>query len=113
MDSELAYGANFRCVLHHLSNLTRLKGSWSQLGPKTCPKQQKVKLNRACVPRGLVATKYIFNFDLGPKRSWVWARPLRPARAGLCEVAVAGGSWEVAAAPGPEPSMAQSMFLGF
>ncbi len=30
-DFELAYGANFRCVLHHLSSLTRLKWSWSHI----------------------------------------------------------------------------------
>ncbi len=41
---QLVYGANFRCVLYHFSSLTRLKGSWGKLWPKTDPKQQQLKL---------------------------------------------------------------------
>ncbi len=35
---EFVSGADFRCVLHHLTNLTHLKGSWGQVWPESCPK---------------------------------------------------------------------------
>ncbi len=38
---ELVSGADFRCVLHHLSSLTRLKGSWGQVWPENNPKLAK------------------------------------------------------------------------
>ena len=58
MALELVYGANFRRVLHHFSSLTRLKGSWGQLWPKTGPKQQNTKTKIIIFPRGLTATKF-------------------------------------------------------
>ncbi len=53
----MVYGANFRCVLHHASSLTHLKGSWGQLWKKTGPKHQQTKTNIIIFPRGLTATK--------------------------------------------------------
>ena len=38
MALELVSGADFRCVLHHLSSLTRLKGSWGQVWSENDPK---------------------------------------------------------------------------
>ncbi len=58
MASELVYGANVRCVLHHFSSLARSKGSWGQLWrPKTGPKQHKTKTKMIMFPKGLIATK--------------------------------------------------------
>jgi hypothetical protein len=31
----LVYGADFKCVLHHFSSLTRLTGSWGQVWPES------------------------------------------------------------------------------
>jgi hypothetical protein len=52
MALELVYGANFRCGLHHISSLTRLKGSWGQLWSKTNPKRPKTKTKMIIFPRG-------------------------------------------------------------
>ncbi len=49
---EMVSGANFRCVLHHISSLTRLEGSWDQVWPESGPKPK---------------IKYIFEFP--PNRS--------------------------------------------
>ncbi len=38
---ELVSGSDFRCVLHHLASLTRLKGSWGQVWPANGPKPTK------------------------------------------------------------------------
>ncbi len=46
---------SFGSVLHHLSSLTRLTGSWGQLLPKTDPTQPKTKM--IIFHRGLTATK--------------------------------------------------------
>jgi hypothetical protein len=46
-----------KCVLHSFSSLTRLKGSWGQLWPKTDPEQQKTKTKMIIFPRGLTATR--------------------------------------------------------
>ena len=51
MTIQLVCGANYRCVLHqhHLSSLTRLKGSWGQLWPTTDPTLQTIKTNRIII----------------------------------------------------------------
>ena len=46
-------------MLIDFSSLTRLKGSWDQLWPKTGPKQQKTKTKMIIFPRGLSATKVV------------------------------------------------------
>ncbi len=38
---ELVSGANFGCVLHHLSRPTRWNGSWGQVRPEICQKTNK------------------------------------------------------------------------
>ncbi len=38
MTLELVSGADFTCVLHHLSSLTRLEGSLGQVWPENGPK---------------------------------------------------------------------------
>ncbi len=50
-------GANFRCVRHHGSSLTRLQRSWVQLLPNTDPKQPKPKTKMIMFPRGLTPAK--------------------------------------------------------
>ncbi len=37
MALELVPGADLRCVLHHFSSLTCLKGSWGQVWPESDP----------------------------------------------------------------------------
>ncbi len=44
--------------MDHFSSLTRLKGSWDQLWPKTNPKQEKTKTKTIIFPRGLPASKF-------------------------------------------------------
>ncbi len=57
---ESAYEANFRCVLHHLSSLTRSKGPWGQLWPKTDPKEPTTTTKMIMSPRGLIATEFLY-----------------------------------------------------
>ncbi len=57
MALEFVYGVHFRCDLHHYSSLSRFKGSWGQLWPKTGPNQQNMKTKTIISPRGLTATE--------------------------------------------------------
>ncbi len=41
---ELVSGADFRCVLHHISSLTHLKKSWGQVWLESGPKPTKTKI---------------------------------------------------------------------
>ena len=62
MALELIYVPNSRCVPYCFWSLTRLKGSWGQLWPKTVPKQQQTKTKIILFPRGLTATKCTWRF---------------------------------------------------
>ncbi len=44
MASQVVYGANVRCVLHHLSSLARFKGSWANFGRKPTQNRKQIKL---------------------------------------------------------------------
>ena len=76
MAFKLVYGANFRCVLHHFSSLTRLKGSCGQLWPKTCPKHSKTKSKMIIFPRGLAATEEIV--EVRPLFGQTWPKEASP-----------------------------------
>ncbi len=58
MALNVVCGTNFRCVLHHLSSLTRSNRYWGQLCPKTDPKQQKNKTKMIMFLRVLSASKW-------------------------------------------------------
>jgi hypothetical protein len=79
MGVELVYGANFKCVLHHFSSLTRLKGSWGQLGPKTDPKQPKRDTKMIIFPEAHMPLRRWFHYDhrrAYSGRSWASGRSI-------------------------------------
>ncbi len=59
MVSELVYGANSRCVLHHFSSLTCLTESWGLLWSTNGPTQQITNSKMMLFPRGSTATRQI------------------------------------------------------
>ena len=72
---ELVSGADFRCVLHHFSSLTCLKGSWGQVWPESGPKP-KLKFRFQFPNRSL--TQFRFHGNIAGSCSILGLEPQSP-----------------------------------
>ncbi len=68
MALELVFGADLRCLLHHVSSLTRWNGHGAKFGRKMTDKIQNLNLN-CCFLAWLLLTHMVLETSKGPVRT--------------------------------------------